>query len=123
MLDIQGVSTYNKYEIENHSQLIKRAQSSVPYSLRGDFFVLGHSTFMPVRLKEGEPVQQESTPAVPAESMPFRCPQCNRLLFKGCITYVEIKCPKCGCVHSVTDQFLCKDLPRSKPASGKINSK
>ncbi|WP_371363982.1 Com family DNA-binding transcriptional regulator [Sporomusa rhizae] len=31
-----------------------------------------------------------------AEPRTFRCPNCNRLLFKGCIKYVEIKCPRCG---------------------------
>nr|WP_143122650.1 Com family DNA-binding transcriptional regulator [Sporomusa acidovorans] len=36
-----------------------------------------------------------------SETIAFRCPKCNRLLFKGCIKYVEIKCPRCGHIQYV----------------------
>jgi len=35
-----------------------------------------------------------------ADSLPeIRCRRCRRLLMKGEIKQVEIKCPKCGCVQ------------------------
>ena len=33
---------------------------------------------------------------------PIRCKKCRRLLFKGAIKEVEIKCPKCGYVQVLT---------------------
>ena len=34
-----------------------------------------------------------------------RCPNCNRLLFRGIIKYVEIKCPKCHCVQCFQERM------------------
>lgn len=45
----------------------------------------------------------------------FRCPHCNRLLFKGRIYYVEIKCPKCGCIHIAKEQAISTVLQRDTP--------
>ncbi len=37
-----------------------------------------------------------------ADSLPdIRCRCCRRLLMKGEIKRVEIKCPKCGCVQKL----------------------
>ncbi len=36
-----------------------------------------------------------------------RCPNCNRLLFKGRVKHIEIQCPKCGFVQTIR----CKDNP------------
>ena len=36
-----------------------------------------------------------------------RCPQCNRLLFKGRVIQVEIKCPKCHWCHTITTVDRC----------------
>ncbi len=33
----------------------------------------------------------------------FRCPKCKRKLFRGKVVKIEIKCPKCGYVFTVTD--------------------
>jgi hypothetical protein len=36
------------------------------------------------------------------EALPeIRCRRCRRLLMKGEIKQVEIKCPKCGCVQKI----------------------
>lgn len=51
-----------------------------------------------------------------SELAAFRCPHCNRLLFKGWIQYVEIKCPKCGCVQAVS-----VDSTSTSPPLGKIS--
>lgn len=29
----------------------------------------------------------------------IRCENCNRLLCKGCVDWLEIKCPRCGKMH------------------------
>lgn len=58
-------------------------------------------------------MQKESAEAAGFEPAPFRCPCCNRLLFKGWVKYVEIKCPKCGCVHRVSGQTASAGPPRS----------
>ena len=34
-------------------------------------------------------------------SQDFRCKGCCRLLFKGRIQSVEIKCPRCGCLQKI----------------------
>jgi len=31
----------------------------------------------------------------------IRCKKCNRLLCKGCVHWLEIKCPRCGHLQSV----------------------
>ena len=36
-----------------------------------------------------------------------RCPQCNRLLFKGRVIQVEIKCPKCHWCHTIATEDRC----------------
>ena len=36
-----------------------------------------------------------------------RCPQCNRLLFKGRVIEVEIKCPKCHWCHKIATVDRC----------------
>ena len=51
-----------------------------------------------------------------SEPAAFRCPHCNRLLFKGWIQYVEIKCPKCGCI-----QALSADIASTGPPLGNIS--
>jgi len=36
------------------------------------------------------------------ETLPeVRCPNCNRLLFKGRIIQIEVKCPKCHFCYSL----------------------
>ncbi|MBB5021543.1 phage FluMu protein Com [Desulfurispira natronophila] len=35
----------------------------------------------------------------------IRCKRCNRLLFKGSVIGVEVKCPKCRCIQC----FGCTD--------------
>ncbi|QPJ62939.1 MAG: Com family DNA-binding transcriptional regulator [Candidatus Nitronauta litoralis] len=32
----------------------------------------------------------------------IRCRKCNRLLMKGEVHYIEIKCPKCGYLQTVS---------------------
>ncbi len=41
-------------------------------------------------------------------SKDFRCKGCCRLLFKGQIQLVEIKCPRCGCLQKI-DGCRCTD--------------
>jgi phage FluMu protein Com len=36
-----------------------------------------------------------------------RCPRCNRLLFKGQVIQVEIKCPKCHLCQNITTVKHC----------------
>lgn len=36
-----------------------------------------------------------------ADSKEIRCKKCRRLLMKGAVEYVEIKCPKCGYIQKV----------------------
>lgn len=36
----------------------------------------------------------------------FRCKNCNRLLFRGTIDSVQIKCPRCGVVLNLKPQSL-----------------
>ena len=41
-------------------------------------------------------MKQVTLTCAESELLPeVRCPQCNRLLFKGRVIEVEIKCPKC----------------------------
>ncbi len=35
----------------------------------------------------------------------IRCKKCNRLLMKGVVSLVEIKCPKCGYLQRVVSAF------------------
>ena len=44
---------------------------------------------------QAEPKREEGAGVVLPE---IRCRRCRRLLMKGEIRQVEIKCPKCGCV-------------------------
>ena len=37
----------------------------------------------------------------------IRCEKCNRLLCKGCVQWIEIKCPRCGWLQSLrTDRAV-----------------
>ena len=40
----------------------------------------------------------------------IRCKRCNRLLMKGEVCVVEIKCPKCGCVLRYNTQCKLKKM-------------
>ena len=46
------------------------------------------------RLKRREEGADDALPEI-------RCRRCRRLLMKGEIKQVEIKCPKCGCVQAL----------------------
>lgn len=39
----------------------------------------------------------------------FRCQSCKRLLLRGRVEKIEIKCPRCGCVQTFlrTGQEIC----------------
>ena len=56
-------------------------------------------------------MQNQSVVSTVPEPAAFRCPHCNRLLFKGWITYVEIKCPKCGCIQALSSHIAATDPP------------
>ncbi|MDU4960282.1 MAG: ABC transporter substrate-binding protein [Sporomusaceae bacterium] len=45
-------------------------------------------------------VVQESWHESQASLRPVRCAFCNRLLFRGAVEKIEIKCPKCGAVQT-----------------------
>jgi len=32
----------------------------------------------------------------------IRCPKCNKLLFKAKSAEIEIKCPRCGTINTIT---------------------
>jgi iron complex transport system substrate-binding protein len=34
----------------------------------------------------------------------IRCKKCKRLLMKGEVKEVEIKCPKCGCIQRINEK-------------------
>ena len=38
----------------------------------------------------------------------IRCEKCNRLLCKGCVRWLEIKCPRCGSIQNVCS--VSKDI-------------
>ncbi|MDU4960329.1 MAG: Com family DNA-binding transcriptional regulator [Sporomusaceae bacterium] len=61
-------------------------------------------------------MQKQSAAAAGIEPVPFRCPHCNRLLFKGCVRYVEIKCPKCGCIHTIRGRVIFSVSPLPEAA-------
>ncbi len=46
----------------------------------------------------------------------IRCRRCNRLLFRGRVDYVEIKCPKCHCVQCVNAQGVLMAVTKPRPA-------
>lgn len=46
---------------------------------------------------------------------PRRC-RCGRLLFKGQVQVIEIKCPRCGAIHHFRDQI---PVPERRRASSK----
>lgn len=53
-------------------------------------------------------MKQVTLTCAESELLPeVRCPQCNRLLFKGRVIEVEIKCPKCHWCHSITTVERC----------------
>lgn len=45
----------------------------------------------------------------------IRCGNCNRLLCKGCVEWLEIKCPRCGKIH-VCPKKNQPDAKRKSPA-------
>lgn len=45
-----------------------------------------------------------------------RCKKCARLLFKGTVKKIQIKCPKCGCTQTVKGRAKKGvDIIRKKP--------
>ena len=53
-------------------------------------------------------MRQVAPACVEPELLPeVRCPQCNRLLFKGRVIQVEIKCPKCHWCHNIKTMDRC----------------
>lgn len=62
-------------------------------------------------------MQEQSPAAREAELVLYRCPHCNRLLFKGCVRYVEIKCPRCGYVYNVSGR-ACPPAMQKTPMAG-----
>lgn len=52
------------------------------------------------KLKSSIPTHGDCIKAVDQENLQeIRCKKCRRLLMKGSITYIEIKCPKCNSIQ------------------------
>jgi len=57
----------------------------------------------------------------------IRCRRCGRLLMKGKVHAVEIKCPKCGCIQTFTDgcgkeRALLSAIERKRITNSKTDS-
>ena len=48
----------------------------------------------------------------------IRCSHCNKLLCKGCVEWLEIKCPRCGTVENI--KISSNNSPYEKLESTKI---
>lgn len=55
-------------------------------------------------------IWMEPTWLLPTHCLERRCTQCNRLLFRGQVEFIEIKCPRCGSM-----QIFRKGLPPQHP--------
>ncbi|WP_019878494.1 Com family DNA-binding transcriptional regulator [Succinispira mobilis] len=45
-----------------------------------------------------------------------RCQKCNRLLFRGSVKAIEIKCPKCNHVQIITAKDHSVTKPKGTPS-------
>ncbi|ADU66746.1 Com family DNA-binding transcriptional regulator [Desulfurispirillum indicum] len=57
---------------------------------------------------------QETSPcrcgrAADAALPEVRCKRCKRLLFKGYVVEVEMKCPKCGAIQRFDYAYQCRE--------------